>query len=74
MSGEGGSIDDCSIEEIIQGLRSLLEAIDAGRVAATAVQRAYLSGAVDTLTAVSNRSGQDPRPRTLPTVVSRPHR
>lgn len=55
MGGEGGCVDDRSIEEIIQGLRSLLEAIDAGRVVLTAVQRAYLSGAVDTLAAVSNR-------------------
>lgn len=40
--GKGGSVDDVSVTEMIQGLRSLLDAIAEGRVEATAVQRAYV--------------------------------
>lgn len=39
-----GSVDDRTVREVVEGLRALLEAIDAGRVEATAVQRAYLAG------------------------------
>jgi hypothetical protein len=54
--GEGGSVADLSVPEVIGGLRALLAAIDAGRIEATDAQRAYLAGAVDTLTAISERS------------------
>lgn len=37
-------------------MRALVVAIDAGAIEATVVQRAYLEGAVDTLTAISKRS------------------
>lgn len=37
-------MDDRTVREVVEGLRALLEAIDAGRVEATAVQRAYLAG------------------------------
>lgn len=53
--GEGGSVDDRSVPEVIEGLRSLLAAIDAGRIEATDAQRAYLQGAVDSLTVISER-------------------
>ena len=56
VTGEGGSVDDRTVEEVIQGLRSLLEAIEAGRVEASVAQHAYLSSAVDTLNAISKRS------------------
>ncbi|MGH3439415.1 MAG: hypothetical protein ACRDRN_23515 [Sciscionella sp.] len=56
MTGEGGSVDDRTVPEVIEGLRALVKAIDAGRIEATAVQRAYLEGAMDTLTAVAERS------------------
>jgi hypothetical protein len=54
-SGEGGSVDDRTVTEVIRGLRALVEAIDEGRIEATDAQRAYLAGAVDTLVAVSER-------------------
>lgn len=38
MGGEGGSVDDRTVPEVIEGLRALLEAIDAGRIEANAVQ------------------------------------
>jgi hypothetical protein len=53
--GEGGSVADLPMFEVISGLRALLAAIDAGRIEATDTQRAYLAGAVDTLTAISER-------------------
>jgi len=53
MSGEGGSVDDKTVAEVIEGLRALLAAIDAGEVAASEVQRAYLAGAADTLDAIT---------------------
>lgn len=56
MSGEGGSVGDKSISGVIECLRALVAAIDEGRIEATAVQRAYLEGAVDTLRAVSKGS------------------
>lgn len=59
MSGEGGSAEDKTVAEVIQGLLALLGAIDAGRVEANAVQRAYLAGAVDTLNVISKRSQRD---------------
>lgn len=59
MRGEGGSVDDRTVPEVIDGLRALLKAIDAGRIEATLAQRAYLAGAVDTLVAVSERSHCD---------------
>lgn len=43
MSGVGGSVDDKPIPEIIEGLRSLLGAIDGGRIEATDAQRAMAS-------------------------------
>lgn len=49
-------MDDRTVPEVIEGLRALLEAIDAGRIEANAVQRAYLAGAVDTLNVISKRS------------------
>jgi len=49
MRGEGGTVDVLSIPDVIAGLRALLAAIDAGRVEATDLQRAYLAGAVDSL-------------------------
>jgi hypothetical protein len=56
MSGEGGSVDDRTVPEIIEGLRSLIGAIDDGRIEATDAQRAYLGGAVDALVVISERS------------------
>lgn len=53
--GDGGSTADLPVPEVIGGLRALLAAIDAGRVEATDVQRAYLAGAVDTLDALADR-------------------
>lgn len=55
-------MDDRSIPEVIEGLRALLRAIDAGTIEATAVSRAYLAGAIDTLQAVSERSHCDNPP------------
>jgi hypothetical protein len=54
--GEGGSVDDKTVPEVIEGLRALLAAIDAGRIEATDAQRAYLVGAIDALTVISERS------------------
>jgi hypothetical protein len=51
-----GSMADLPMSEVIGGLRALLAAIDAGQIEATDAQRAYLAGAVDTLTAISERS------------------
>lgn len=59
MSGEGGSADDRTVAEVAEGLRALLEAIDAGRIEATDAQRAYLQGAVDSLVVISERSARD---------------
>jgi hypothetical protein len=56
MAGEGGTVDDKPIPEVIDGLRSLLGAIDGGRIEATDAQRAYLQGAVDSLVVISERS------------------
>jgi hypothetical protein len=56
MRGEGGCVDDRTVPEVIEGLRALLRAIDAGDIEVTVAQRAYLAGAMDTLTAVSKRS------------------
>jgi hypothetical protein len=56
VSGVGGSVDDRSVSEVIDGLRSLLGAIDDGRIEATDAQRAYLQGAVDSLVVISERS------------------
>ena len=56
MRGEGGTVDDRTVPEVIEGLRAITGAIDDGRIEATAVQRAYLEGAIDTLTAVSEGS------------------
>ena len=53
MSGEGGSVDDKTVAEVIEGLRALLAAIDAGKVAASEAQRAYLAGAADALDAIA---------------------
>lgn len=41
MRGQGGTVDDRSVPEVIRGLRALVEAIDDGRVEPTDVQRAY---------------------------------
>ncbi|MGH3844055.1 MAG: hypothetical protein ACRDS0_21805 [Pseudonocardiaceae bacterium] len=49
-------MDDRTAAEVIEGLRSLLEVIDTGRIEANVAQRAYLAGAVDMLVAVSERS------------------
>ena len=49
-------MDDKPIPEVIEGLRAITGAIDDGRIEASAVQRAYLEGAIDTLAAVSKRS------------------
>jgi len=49
MSGEGGTVDDRSVTEAAVSLRTLLDAIDSGGVAASEVQRAYLTGAAETL-------------------------
>lgn len=57
--GEGGSGGDRTVPEVIEGLRSLIAVIDDGRIEATAVERAYLAGAIDTLVAVSIRSHCD---------------
>lgn len=51
---EGGSVADLSVPEVIGGLRALLAAIDAGRIEATDVQRAYLAGACDALDALAD--------------------
>ena len=56
MVGEGGSVDDKPVPGIIEGLRSLIAAIDDGRIEATDAQRAYLRGAIDALTVISERS------------------
>lgn len=55
MAGEGGSVDDRTVPEVIEGLRSLMGAIDDGRIEATDAQRAYLGGAVDALVVISER-------------------
>jgi hypothetical protein len=55
VSGVGGSVDDKPIPEIIEGLQSLLGAIDGDRIEGTDAQRAYLQGAVDSLVAMSER-------------------
>jgi hypothetical protein len=55
VSGEGGSVDDRTVPEIIEGLRSLIAAVDDGRIEATDAQRSYLQGAVDSLVAISER-------------------
>jgi hypothetical protein len=46
MRGVGGSVADLASADVVSSLRSLLVAIDDGRVAATDLQRAYLEGAV----------------------------
>jgi hypothetical protein len=54
--GEGGTVDDRTIEEVAEGVRALLVAVDAGEIEVTVAQRAYLEGTVDTLTAISKRA------------------
>jgi hypothetical protein len=54
--GAGGSVDDRTVPEVIEGLRSLIAAVDGGRIEATDAQRAYLQGAVDSLRVISERS------------------
>ena len=57
MSGEGGSVDDTTVAEVAVSMRVLLAAIDAGEVAASEQQRAYLAGATDALDGLAgNRS------------------
>ncbi|MGH3536941.1 MAG: helix-turn-helix domain-containing protein [Pseudonocardiaceae bacterium] len=57
-------MDDRTAAEVIEGLRSLLEVIDTGRIEANVAQRAYLAGAVDMLVAVSERKAVG-RPKAL---------
>lgn len=59
MVGEGGSVDDRSVPEVIEGLRSLVAAVDDGWIEATDAQRAYLQGAVDSLVVISERPHRD---------------
>jgi len=53
MAGEGGTVDDRSVAEVAVSLRRLLGAVDGGAVAASEVQRAYLTGAVEALDALA---------------------
>lgn len=59
MSGEGGSVDDKAVAEVAASMRVLVAAIDAGDVAASEQQRAYLAGAVAALDEIA---GDRPKP------------
>jgi len=58
MRGEGGTVDDKPIPEVIEGLRAMLAAIDEGRMSCSAGYRNRLQGAVVALEALNDRSKQ----------------
>jgi hypothetical protein len=46
MHGAGGTVDNKPLTEVIEGLRALLKAIEAGRLSRSAAYRNRLHGAV----------------------------
>jgi len=53
-------VDDEDLAQIADFLSALLRAVDAGELAATDVQRAYLQGAIDTVAALREGGGDGP--------------
>ncbi len=61
--GEGGSVDDGTVSEVAEGMRSLLAAIDARQMSCSAAYRNRLQGAVVALESLV-RGDLDGRDRT----------
>ena len=61
MTGVGGSVNDKTIGEVLAGLRSLLTAIDEGRMSCSPAYRNRLQGAVLALEALADCWSVDPQ-------------